>query len=174
MIMFKQLIINWKQKCLSRRIIDLQRDIAFVNLKTAKSCLFFGIDEDIVVEDLLCLKSFLPKHIETDILILTSCLRERGVWIEGAVYVNEDSISSFGRFVDSSLSVIEKKSYDLLIDFSIKKNSFGDYILRSSLAKCIIGRSREGGCHDISLERVESSGDFVMRVKELLSTVNAY
>lgn len=172
--MFKEIGIILKRKRLATTKIIFERKLSFHNFRTARNCLLFWMNGDIVSEEAMKLKGVLARSMETTVLVFSPLKKKLERDIREAVYVNEDSVSFGGRFVDDKLKKIVGNSFDLLIDLSVKKDSFGDYIVRNSRAKCKIGMERDGFENDIVLDGVKGIEDFTGRLNDLLSNIKTY
>ena len=172
--MFKEMIIGLKGKYLAAKTVRFERKLSFHNFKTARNCLLFGVYGDVTEEEMLRLKALLESYMDVSLLFFSSLKCEREKNLTDAIYANETSISFWGSFTDCLLKKTVENSFDLLIDLSMKRNNFGDYILRHSRAKCKIGMERDGFECDIVFDQVNGMEDFTKRVCNLLSHINAY
>lgn len=172
--MFKEIGIILKRKRLATKKIIVKRELSFHNFRTARNCLLFWRDGDIVSEEAMKLKGILARSMETTVLVFSPWKEKQERYIREAVYVNEDSVSFGGRFVDDKLKKIVENSFDLLIDLSVKKDSFGDYIVRNSRAKCKIGMERGSFENDIVFDGVKRIEDFSGRLNDLWNNINTY
>jgi len=172
--MFKEMIISLKGRYLAGKTIRFERKLSFHNFKTARNCLLFGVDGDVAKEEMFRLKTLLESYMDVSLLFFSSLKYGQEKNMTDAIYANEASISFGGSFTDHLLRETLENSFDLLIDLSIKRNNFGDYILRHSRAKCKIGMEREGFACDIVFDQVNGMEDFTKRVCNLLSHINAY
>ncbi|MDR1414802.1 MAG: hypothetical protein LBI96_03235 [Odoribacteraceae bacterium] len=169
--MFDNFKKNLKKSRLARRSFRVDRELSFQNFQTARTCLVFGVGGAVPASLLERSRAVLAGKVKVEMLILEvgePAARGRNA---GAVYVNEEDVSLSGRFVNARLHEMVHFSYDLLIDLSSGPDSVGDYILRSSRAKCKIGMEREGFQCDIVFEGSNATGAFPDRLGELLSGV---
>lgn len=171
--MFESLKKNIKRRKLSKMEVSIDRKISFHNFRTARSCLFFGIEGEFPEKLIEQLKKELSEHMEVHMLFLNDWDRPVSDRIKSAVYVTEEDVSRSGSFLNEELEKAVNFSYDLLIDFSVSANAVGDFILRNSRAKCKLGMERSGFQNDIIFEGMEDKTLFIRRLTELLNTTNS-
>jgi hypothetical protein len=172
--MFENFTRNLKRSRLSRKSPREGREVSFQNLETARACLVFGLERDLPVAMVETLRAMLSGKMKVDVLILKESKEtSTGGAVSGATYAREEDISLSGKFLGARLQEMMRFPYDLLVDLSGAADRVGDYLLRSSRAKCKVGMERDGFQCDIVVEGARETGDFPARLRELLCQIKA-
>lgn len=170
--MFENFKKNLKRSRLAKKSVLVERELSFRNFQTARTCLLFGIEGDASPASIEKLRSALPAAMSVEVLILEKEKdRPAGDKIKQAIRVSEGDISLSGKLVNARLREIIHFSHDLLIDLSSSPDSIGDYLLKSSRAKCKIGMEREGFQGDIIFEGIKEIESLQARLNDLLGKV---
>ncbi|MDR2413622.1 MAG: hypothetical protein LBD64_01380 [Odoribacteraceae bacterium] len=169
--MFENFKKKLKRNRLARRPVHAPRDLSFQNFQTARACLLFGIDGESSAAEIETLAKTLGGRMKVEVLILDGDPDAATDRVEGAVYASEGDVSLSGKFMNTRLDEMIRFPYDLLVDLSRGASSVGDYLLKSSVAKCKIGMERDGFQCDIVFEGVEGLEELEHRLNELLEKI---
>lgn len=170
--MFESFKKKYRRKKLASRPVNIDRKLSFHNFRTAKNCLVFAVNGDVSMEELTGLSVILREHMEVRMLMLSEEVLPEEQRLEGVLYVAESEVTASGKMLNAQLEQTILEGVDLLIDLSIAPHGVGDYLLRSSRAKCKIGMGREGFRHDIIFEEANTVPVFQERLIGLLNRDN--
>ncbi len=169
--MFKCIAEEFKKHHLKHMVVKDERVLSYYNLDTAKECIVFWGADDVPISSVNKVREALGNHMAVCLFAFVRRSRLNQEQIPDAIYLDSSGVSYKGEFYDPRVQEVLNRKEGLLIDLSLNQNAWGSYIMRSAKTSCKIGYSTG---HDIDFDRVRDIDDFMNRLFELLTKINAY
>lgn len=163
---------RFKEDSLARRGGITERSLEYKELKDLKRILVFWVASSDCREWQKKIRSSL-KQVEMDKL----CFVPTGVEMlesDDMVTLRNEDIGFGGKVQNERLLDLLNQKYDLVIDLTETSNTLINYVLMNSRAACIVGMKKEGGVADIVINGATQPMDFINKLIEVLSGINAY
>lgn len=169
---FKGIFHRMKVSALLKKMEETKRDKEFHNADTMKTALIFWVANAQDTEWIKTLTKEL-RGVKIDKLCFVPDSFSYTLH-KDVVYVRNEDLGFGGKILNTGVYPILSTPYDLLLDLSDRSSALIDYILKTSLAKCKIGKVKADFESDIMLEEVRDTRELVAGIVQVLSELKKY
>lgn len=169
---FKGIFHRMKESSLLKKMGEVKRDKEFHNADTMKTCLIFWVAH---LQDAEWMKKLTKELKGVKIHKLCFVPGSFSLAPQGdIVYVRNEDLGFGGKILNTDLRRMLNTPYDLLLDLSDRSSALIDYILKTSQAKCKIGKVKDNFESDIMLEEVQHPTELIEGIIQVLSELKKY